>query len=602
MVGVCCLPLFATTWYVRPDGGTRYAQKVPTGQCDGLGDKAYPGKGSNQHCAFKDVRSLWTDGVYTADAKAGAPSWGWIGAGGDTYILRGSIAKGVSYRIGQDGPGSKEGFGLFGDPFSAGAPPPLSGTAEHHTRILGENYADCHAAAQRTQLHGGFGVNAVLRMNGASYIDVACVDLTDFSSCGLATQTVGCHTPSGELTDFAKNGISWSNQSTHDTLTDVRIHGMASAGMIGPTGDGVVMKHLDVLGNASSGWNADDASGTTGTGTVLVQDFDISWNGCAEEYPITHKVPYGDCTDDSSGGYGDGFGTATLSSNPAWKATFDHGVTSYNTQDGLDALHLSGPGSTMTITNVLAYGNMGQQIKIGGASGTATGNRIIGSCNAMRQAIPGTPPGYNKKLGDFCRAGDGAVAITVNNGRGLVFKDNIVYAANRTAIEIECDPQGGGACDERSKIDFRDNIFLGFLNNAANGYPGNATDDYSNPIYDGSEAHPFVNKGSLYSGNTTFHAKKNWRCPWHGESNAVCGDPHLVDETWHVYGFGDMSPVPGSVRGKASGASSVEPEDLLPPFPHGRHRVRAALGYLCAGGVLATAAWQGARRIQGRAS
>ena len=39
--------------------------------------------------------------------------------------------------------------------------------------------------------------------------------------------------------------------------------------------------------------------------------------------------------------------------------------------DGFDLLHMQGNGSRLTITNSLAYGNMGQQIKAG-ASGSAT--------------------------------------------------------------------------------------------------------------------------------------------------------------------------------------------------------------------------------------
>ena len=33
--------------------------------------------------------------------------------------------------------------------------------------------------------------------------------------------------------------------------------------------------------------------------------------GCVEEYPIVHKYPYIECRDSETGGYGDGFGTAS---------------------------------------------------------------------------------------------------------------------------------------------------------------------------------------------------------------------------------------------------------------------------------------------------
>ena len=48
----------------------------------------------------------------------------------------------------------------------------------------------------------------------------------------------------------------------------------------------------------------------------------------------------------------------------------------------------------MTITRTLAYGNMGQQIKIGGNSGAAINNLIVTNCNALRREIPGVPVGY----------------------------------------------------------------------------------------------------------------------------------------------------------------------------------------------------------------
>ena len=95
--------------------------------------------------------------------------------------------------------------------------------------------------------------------------------------------------------------------------------------------------------------------------------------------------------------------------------TFDQGNVFYNTQDGLDALHINGAGSSMTVTHTLAYGNMGQQIKVGGAAGTMISDQVVTNCNALRQAIPGTPAGYNTHLSDFCRAADAGILLTVNN-------------------------------------------------------------------------------------------------------------------------------------------------------------------------------------------
>lgn len=545
------------TWYVRPDGGTRYSVNQTAGQCDGTADVSYAstgGTGTNQHCAFNDVRNLWTDGSYNTDPNAGSPKWGWIGAGGDTYIIRGG-----PWRVGANGPGNDDYFGMAGNPYAAGAPTPLSGTPGQHTRILGENYASCHSAAAKTQLHGGYGVSSVLQMGGASYVDVACLDITDYSSCGRSGQVNQCNTNIGSLSDYATNGIAWNNQATHDTLTDIHIHGISNSGMVGAVGDGMVFSYLDIIGNASSGWNADDGSGTTGTGSLLVQNYNVSWNGCTEEYPIVDAMPYADCTDDNGGGYGDGFGTTTIASNPAWNIQFDQGTVSYNTQDGLDALHVTGSGSSMTVTRTLAYGNMGQQIKVGGAGGSASNNVIFTNCNALRQAIPGTPSGYNSKLSDFCRAADTGIVLTVSNANPLKFDFNTIYSANSTAIEIDCD-SSAGQCDTSTKIDFRNNIFVGFLNNVENGYPNasNDTNDYSNPIFNGVGVDVFGDQGSIYSNNITFHPKSNWTCPTNHETNAICTDPNLTDETWHLYGFGNVAPA--SSGSPATGAGVAFPD------------------------------------------
>ena len=551
-MGGLCLPMFGATWYVRPDGGTRYSAKMTKGQCDGTADTPARGSKANQHCAFKDVRYLWQDGSYNYGTGTGVPGWGWIGAGGDTYLIRGSLDKKVSYRVGWNNNKSScesEGcWGVQGDPYGSGAPAPPSGTAAQHTRILGENYASCHAPGAKTQLHGGYGVGSVLNLAGASYVDVACLDITDFSDC---VKNAGCNSSPGTLGDYAATGINWSNTSTNDTVTDVHIHGLAAAGMVGPTGNGVVMSYIDVIGNAGAGWNADSGNGATGTGSLLVQHFNISWNGCSEEYPIVDALPYGNCNDDNDGGYGDGFGTATVQSKPGWAAVFDQGVVSYNTQDGLDALHLTGAGSSMTVTHVLAYGNMGQQLKVGGTSGIMRDNVIFTNCNAMRAAIPGTPKGYNSRLSDFCRASDAGVKLTVNDGSTAVFENNILYSASSTALEVDVD----AACTTSCLIQQKNNIFIGFMNNKADGYPSGGTGEYSNPIYvDSGALAAYRNPRSSFDHNITFHHKGNWPCPNKGlnETNGSCGDPHLGDETWPVYGFDKVAMPAGGTAGMAS--------------------------------------------------
>ncbi len=529
------------TWYVNGGGGTRFSTNQPSGQCNGTSSAPYPGVGANQNCAFKDIRSLWTDGSYATTTGAGAPAWGWIGSSGDTYLI--DCSGGALCRIGQNGPNTGDYYGLAGNPYAAGMPPPINGTPSAHTRVLGVNYASCTSPTAKAHVNGGYGVGAVFSLGGTSYVDVACFDITDFSNCGEAAQANSCHKdfPVG---DYASNGILTNNKTTNTTITDVNIHGVASAGLLGATGDGVVVTRVSVSGNASSGWNMDDGSGATGSGHLTLSYFTAQWNGCAEEYPIVDALPYADCTDDNSGGYGDGVGTATATSNPAWTISVDHSIAAYNTQDGFDLLHLQGNGSTLSISDSLAYGNMGQQLKMG-AAGTAINNLFVGNCNALRQAIPGTPSGYNAKLGDFCRAADVPVVVSVSDG-GLTTKYfiNTLYTANNIGVEVTTN----GTCTTTCHFQYENNIFLGFQNKAANGYPSGGNGRFPTPIFFDSGTQILSLPGSSFSNNLTFNARDNWPCPqtsWN-EQNAICTDPGLVDETFHLFGFGNMSPASAS--------------------------------------------------------
>jgi hypothetical protein len=423
-------------------------------------------------------------------------------------------------------------------------PPPINGTPGAHTRILGANYASCASPAAKAHINGGYGVWAVFSLGGASYVDLGCFDITDFSSCGLSGQAHGCN-KEFPVDDYATFGIETNNTTTNTTITDVSIHGMASTGILGATGDGVVVTRVSVSGNPSSGWNMDDGSGTTGTGHLTLSYFTTQWNGCAEEYPIVDAVPYGDCTDDNSAGYGDGLGTATVMSNPGWTINIDHSVAANNTQDGFDGAHIQGNGSTLSISNSLMYGNMGQQLKLG-AAGTAINNVFVGNCNALRQAIPGTQAGYNAKLSDFCRASDVPVSLTVSDGATLRYINNTLYSANTIGVELGT---SNGSCTTTCYFQYENNIFLGFQNNAANGYPSGGNGEFPGPIYFDNGISVLGLSGSSFTNNLTFNARNGWVCPqvsW-GEQNAVCADPGLVDETYHLYGFGNMSPTSSSI-------------------------------------------------------
>src|ERR1035437_6461051 len=534
----CTIPAFATTWYVNATGGTRYSVNMTSGQCNGMYSAAYPGSGVNQNCAFGDIRYLWADGSYATGSTF--PAWGWIGSGGDTYL----IDCPTDCRVGYSGPNQNVSgptghfLGIVGNPFGSGAPAPHNGTAEAHTRILGANYANCTSESAKAHVNGGYGVSSVFNLVGASYVDLSCFDITDHSSCGRQGQVNSCST-SYPLSDYAGSGIKTNNTTTNVAITDIRVHGLAVNGMVGATGTGVSLLRVALVGNASSGWNMDDGAGTTGTGTLSMNYFSVLWNGCAEEYPIVDALPYQDCTDDNNAGYGDGIGTATTTSSPAWIVNVNNSTAAYNTQDGFDLLHLKGGGSTLTITNSLAYGNMGQQLKVGAAS-ISRNNLMVGNCNALRQAIPGTPSGYNSRLSDFCRAADTAIKIEVQDSMPTTYQFNTLFSANATGVEIDC----SGTCTSLSTIDFQDNLFFGFMDNAANGNPI-GSQQLANQIYL-SVPGLFSNPGSVNSNNATWHGRANCPETKYDETEAICEDPQLTDETWHVYGYGNMAPAAGS--------------------------------------------------------
>ena len=184
---------------------------------------------------------------------------------------------------------------------------------------------------------------------------------------------------------------------------------------------------------------------------------------------------------------------------------------------------------------------MGQQIKVGGAQGTAINNVIVGNCNAMRQAIPGVPSGYNSRLSDFCRAADEATLLTIGHATTLTFDFNTIYAANDVVIELQCDASAG-ACDSSSLIDYRNNVFFGFTNDMANGYPSGGSGNQPTLINNDSGITPFGNAGSVYAYNATFGQRGACPDTGDGETNSVCADPGLTDESWHLYGYGNVAP------------------------------------------------------------
>jgi hypothetical protein len=423
------------TWYIRPDGGDRK-------QCSGKVDAAYRGRGSMQPCAFNHPYYLFTNGEYG--------NKGWVVQGGDTVIIRGG-----PYRMGYKGPNPKDYWGNCpGDPYGCTMPPLPSGTADHPTRLLGENYQSCN---KKTQLFGGYGLGAVISLQGSKNVEVECLELTDHTQCTRAgagfPASEGCHSDY-PISDFAAAGIVTDAGTARVLLKNLDIHGFTSRGIIGPIGGEVTADHLRIAFNGMAGWDFDDGRGTKSAPDAMVHAsyLMVEWNGCNEEYPITHAVPAFSCFDQDHGGYGDGVGTPGTPLN----FTCDHCTFRYNTQDGLDLLHVD--GSLISITNSVSYGNMGQQWKMGAMHSVLFQNNVtIHNCRRMSAAMPGAPDGYHRYISLFCRAGGDGIAFSVNDGGNYVFRNNSYATYGAVSYDISC----SGTCT-RANITFQNNLHVGY--------------------------------------------------------------------------------------------------------------------------------------------
>ena len=485
------------TWYVRPDGGT-------AAQCTGKTDAAYLGTGSSQPCAFSNPHYLWGNDVPGETAS-------WKIAGGDTVIIRNG-----SSRIGYKGPNIGDSWGQCqGDPFDCGPPPIPSGTSSQHTRILGENFANCTA---KPELHGGYGLYRVISLEGSSNVDLQCLEITDHASCGTLGTGNNCQT-NFPLDDYARFGIFTNTGTKNVNLTDLNIHGLAHEGIHGPLGGGIVATRVRIAGNVSSGWDFDDGNATQTTGTVTMSYVTVEWNGCAEQYPAVGT--YDHCYDDNSGGYGDGVGT------PDTGGIFlvDHSTFRYNTQDGLDLLHVDQPGAVITITNSTGYGNMGNQIKQGATTATFQNNVVIGNCTRMQSAFAPNPSTYNANLSDFCRAGGAAVLIGTNDNAHGVIQNNSVTSNWQLAFLLQCLAPGGGTgnCTAAAHINFDNNLIFGFPD-LSGGH------SVVTAIFQQFGSSDFLsNPGGSRRNNLIFNTSDS--CGAAPAVNEVCRDPQLASET-----------------------------------------------------------------------
>ncbi len=468
-------PLFGRTWYVRPDGGTRFSGKVTSGQCDGKADAPYSGKGANQHCAYNDFRYLWDDD------SGGVGRGAWVIAGGDTVIVRGCKAlpsqqhpSNPNCRVGWDmstGNAPNRWCYAVGS-YDCFNPPIPAGSASQHTRILGQNYAACNKGgatdpksyqSNLTQLFGGFSVAYTLNLENTRYVDIQCLEITSHNgacvTAGSPAYPRGCNT-NQPLDDYARSGVVTNKATSNVTFQDVYIHGFNSSGLSGPIGGPITMTRMFIGFNAFSGWNFDDGHNTPDApGSSINANYVImEGNGCYEQYPIVNAFPAQVCYDTNSQGFGDSWSgqDTTLDS-----FICNHCEMLYNTKDGFIGPHTW--TTNLVIENSKSIGNMGQDWKWGGNTVPTNtifiNNLTVGNCDRMSQPLPGAPPTYNKYLSGFCRAAGNVFAFPTPKNSHLLIANNTVVAYSATVFDLACQP--ANTCGSTS-FNFTNNIFLGY--------------------------------------------------------------------------------------------------------------------------------------------
>ena len=532
-----------TTWFIRPDGGTRYSVNVPQGQCDGQADVAYGGSGTNQHCAFNDFRYLWDDDSGVVGAGA------WVIAGGDTVVVRGCSAlpnqqnaANPTCRLGWDvnyGGGPANQWCTNVGSYTCYNPPIPAGTANQHTRILGGcayGTYDCtpinnnypYSTTNETQIFGGFGLLFTFNLGSTQYVDIQGIELTTHNGVcnaggGSPQYPRGCSQGS-PLDDFAKNGFLFNNTSANINLQDVYVHGFDSSGLYGPIGGAITMTRVFSGFNAFAGWNfADNSDTPNGPGSSIAASYvTMMGNGCYEQYPIVNTAyPARACYDDSSNGFGDSWSGQDTNLDTF---TCDHCVMMYNTKDGFIGPHAE--IATLSITNSVSIGNMGQQWKWGTQTNSTTlfqNNITVGNCARMAFAIPGAIQNFalssgigGSYLSDFCRAAGDTIDILVQVGSKNYFYGNTIVMADSVGIDYNCGPTGGGATNCATVLNlWENNNFLGYT------YSG----QYSPGLW---YIVPGSNVVVTSSYNNEYGIRSGDAC---GTNNITCADPAMVNET-----------------------------------------------------------------------
>ncbi len=440
---------YGTTYYVRTDGGD-------STKCNGKFNIALT-DASGVNCA-------WSHISYALPSGGAARI-----SGGDTLVIGNG-----TYMIGYGMPGTNGCSTSY--PYDCKLLPIPSGTSPTQpTRIVGAEFAS--GCKNKPQLWGTERVSSILDLNNSNNVEIQCLEITDHSNCNgwgasYNDATLYCRNtakyPNGTYGDV---GIVASN-SSNVLLQNLDIHGMAYYGINAAGLTNWTMNYVRLALNGGGGWGGTYGSFTQMYGTITMSNMIVEWNGCSDNYPYS-DTPYA-CADQNGAGYGDGIGLDRTGGD----FIITDSIFRNNIQDGLDMLYHTEGGSVI-INRVWAEGNMGNQLKVGGAV-ILTNSVAVGNCSfiAKKANIPHTSPSTGLMP---CRAVGDTIALALIDRSSGTNRGTTGYLVNNTIT-------GGGnvmvvagttfETTTNPSLHMINNILLGNDQNSSYAYPGDTAAYY----------------------------------------------------------------------------------------------------------------------------
>lgn len=525
---------YATTWYVRTDGGD-------TTECTGTTDAAYPGSGTGQACAFEHPSWALGAGYSSTNHTNG------VMQAGDTLIIQGS------FKIGYGMPNTSGCSSAY--PYACTLMQPPSGSdADHKTKIYGYGYEACEPddRSNPTNISELWGTDSVYHvLNIGSNTDVKCLEITDHSGCMFrAPNNVHGNIDNDEANgpivcsenyasspgEYGRNGIQITDNSANITMDNVIIHGMALRSIQADQLGYFYANKLSMISGVWGNWEDGNSTPSAYYDEHILVDPWIKYAGCGERYP--EATPH-NCGTQDHGVVSDGIGFNTEAG--IWKiyGTYSGGCDiSFNKHDGVDFLYSS--GGSINVDKCIFQSNGGAAVKASMNTNYITNSDIISNCawwknNPLALGAPEAPgrEGTACNLDDYCDSNEnydncadcfiGGICRPSSQS-AIVFipgTNNKLYLYNNTISgnsNIFVDgTRYDGQCGSGNEIFSKNNIFYG--GEAYNGGCIFLTDIYYQECSTGD---PWVINES---NNSCYNLRYNNEC---ADETDIIGDPNLV--------------------------------------------------------------------------